>query len=360
MSSVPPNDKSDELRLTGAIRQCGVKRFSRQGALLRIDHSLEKNGKLEWTAIVFEVKPQGFYATLQDFKEKCYRSKVPRQVTQQIMAALSQGDDYYENALRYYDGENNQSILGNAIKIRDFFEDGNDSQQQQQQGQETSHIDGDEQEEDSDIPLPPSPPQEPESDSDYPDDNKGLDLLTVSQLLQLDRPQPVRVIGLVDVIRTRFDLVKQIVLRCSNADCPNRNRREIRTLKVGMFSVYDLPFIFPDGREALDLFCRCSQCHQPRRVEAGNGRFQSARIVELRNVEIYASNNNSTTTSSNPNNTEHPDRLMILVSGKHAKDIGFSEEVEMIGELQIMPSSVIEARRSTTGRHPNPRYMFAG
>ena len=51
--------------------------------------------------------------------------------------------------------------------------------------------------------------QEPESDSDYPDDNGGLDLLTVSQLLQLDRPQPVRVIGLVDVIRIRFDLVNK-------------------------------------------------------------------------------------------------------------------------------------------------------
>ena len=74
---------------------------------------------------------------------------------------------------------------------------------------------------------------------------------------------------------------------------------------------------------------------------------------------MLVTNSNSTTASSNPNNTEHLDRLMVLVSGKHAKDIGFSEEVEMIGELQIMPSSVIEARRSTTGRNPNPRYMFA-
>jgi DNA replicative helicase MCM subunit Mcm2 (Cdc46/Mcm family) len=68
----------------------------------------------------------------------------------------------------------------------------------------------------------------------------------------------------------------------------------------------------------------------------------------LRNVETYASNSN--TNSSNPNNTEQLDRLMVLVSGRHAKDVGFSEEVEMIGELQIMPSSVIEARRGVTGR----------
>ena len=68
-------------------------------------------------------------------------------------------------------------------------------------------------------------------------------------------------------------------------------------------------------------------------------------------IVIIAHNNN------NSNNTEDLDRLMVLVSGKHAQNIGFSEEVEMIGELQIMPSSVIEARRSVTGR--NRGYMFA-
>jgi len=119
-----------------------------------------------------------------------------------------------------------------------------------------------------------------------------------------------------------------------------------------MFSVFDLPFVFPDGREALDIFCRCSSCHQPRRVEAGQGRYQSARIIELRNVAASASNNNT-----NPNNTEHLDRLMVLVFGKHAQNIGFSEEAEMIGELQIMPSSVIEARRGT-GSGRNPGYIF--
>jgi hypothetical protein len=106
------------------------------------------------------------------------------------------------------------------------------------------------------------------------------------------------------------------VLTCTTDKCPNRGKRETRTLKVGMFSVYDLPFVFPDGREALDMFCRCSSCHQPRRVEAGQGRYQSARIIELRNIAAGVSNN-----SVNPNNTEHLDRLMVLVFGKHAQNI---------------------------------------
>jgi hypothetical protein len=111
------------------MKQCGVERFSRQGKLLRIDYSLEKNGKVDWTTILSEAKPEGFFATLQDFEDSCYKGKVPRQITQQIMAALSPLDyDYYENALRYYDNDNNISILGTAIKIGDFFEDGNDSQ----------------------------------------------------------------------------------------------------------------------------------------------------------------------------------------------------------------------------------------
>ena len=67
MSSAPSNDKPQELRLTGVMKQCGVKRFSRQGNLLRIDYSLEKNGKVDWTTILFEAKPEGFFATLQDF-----------------------------------------------------------------------------------------------------------------------------------------------------------------------------------------------------------------------------------------------------------------------------------------------------
>jgi DNA replicative helicase MCM subunit Mcm2 (Cdc46/Mcm family) len=359
LSSTPSNDKPHELNLTDAMKQCGVKRFSRQGALLRIDHSLEKNGKVEWTAILFKVKPEGFFATLQDFEDSCYRNKVPRQMVQQIMAALSPlDDDYYENALKYYDYDSNTSILGTAIKIGEFFEDENGSRQQQETSPKDSGNERYEQQQQQQDPSPPpSSPPEIESDSDYPDDNGGLDLLTVSQALQLDRPQPVRVIGLVDVIRVRFDLVKQIVLTCTTENCPNRNRRETRTLKVGMFSVYDLPFVFPDGREALDIFCRCSQCHQPRRVEAGQGRYQSARIIELRNVIINTNSSNST--NNNPNNTEHLDRLMVLIFGKHAQDIGFSEEVEMIGELQIMPSSVVEARRSTGSGRNNLGYMFA-
>jgi DNA replicative helicase MCM subunit Mcm2 (Cdc46/Mcm family) len=357
LASETPNNKPDELKITEAIRQCGVKRFSRQGPLLKIDLSVEKNGKPNWSIILFHAKPEGFYATLQDLADSCFKIKIPRERAQQIMAALSMDDGYYENALRYHDSDNNIQILGNAIKIGDFFEDESNGSQQQQD--ETSPIGQDEQQEeeqeDSNAP-PPSPPQEPESDSDYPDDNGGLDLLTVTQTLQLDRPQPVRVIGLVDVIRTRFDLVKQIVLTCTNEDCPNRHRRETRTLKVGIFSVYDLPYVFPDGREALDKFCRCSQCGQLRGVTAGQGIYQSARIIELRNVVISSSGRGS---ANDPNNTDQIDRLMVLVLGKHARDIGFSEEVEMIGELQIMPSSVIEARRSSNPARTNPRYMFA-
>ena len=81
------NNKRVELNITTALKECGVKRFSRQGALLRIDHSLEKNGKLEWKIILFEVKPD-FFATLRDFEDKCYRQKISTQLVQQIMAAL--------------------------------------------------------------------------------------------------------------------------------------------------------------------------------------------------------------------------------------------------------------------------------
>jgi len=121
MPSTPSNDKPQELNLTDAMKQCGVKRFSRQGKLLRIQHSLEKNGKPDWTIILFEAKPEGFFATLQDFEDNCYKKKLPRQITQQIMAALSPlDDDYYENALKYYDNDSNCNILGTAIKIIGF------------------------------------------------------------------------------------------------------------------------------------------------------------------------------------------------------------------------------------------------
>lgn len=302
MSSSQSDDKPLELNLSVALKQCGVKNISRQGALVRINHSLDKNGKPDWTTILFEVKKDGFLATLQDFDRNCQKNKIPRQTVQQIMAALSplDDDDYYVDALKYYDGNKKSSILGTAIKIGDFFEDGNNNNNQlveanppitSDRANDRNHQQHEHGREGDDPGMPtsasppplPTPPQSPEvkSDSDYPGDNDGLDLLTVSEVLQLDRPQPVRVIGLVDVVRTRFDLVKQIVLTCNTDKCPNRNIRETRTLKVGMFSVYDLPYVFPDGREALDIFCRCILCRQPRRVEAGQGRYQWARIGEI-------------------------------------------------------------------------------
>ena len=70
MSASPTNDKPYELDLTDAIRQCGVNSISRQGPLVRISHSLEKNGKITWTTILFEVKPDGFFATLQNFEHQ--------------------------------------------------------------------------------------------------------------------------------------------------------------------------------------------------------------------------------------------------------------------------------------------------
>ena len=263
-------------------------------------------------------------------------------------------DEYYVNALKYNEGDNRSGVLGTAIKIGGFFEDGNDSQQDTYTSAMGPVARDGGQEKNLSSPPPPSN-QEADSDPDYPNDNGGLELRTVMVVLHLDRPQPIRLLGLVDVIRTRFDLIKQIVLTCTTDKCPNRSKREVRTLKVGMFSVYDLPFVFPGGREALDLFCRCSMCRQPRRVEAGHGRYQSARIIEFRNVT--PSTTGSVNGNSGPNNTDQVDRLMVLVLGKHAQDIGFSEEVEMIGELQIMPSSVIEARRGS-GSARNPAYIF--
>ena len=39
------------------------------------NHSLEKNGKVDWTVILFEVKPEGFFATLQDFEDKLLQTE---------------------------------------------------------------------------------------------------------------------------------------------------------------------------------------------------------------------------------------------------------------------------------------------
>src|SRR5215207_6460514 len=134
MSSTPSENKPQELKLTDALKRSGVKSISRQGALVRISHSLEKNGKVNWTTILFEVDPDGFFATLQNFEHSCQKSKVPGQIIQQIMARLSSlDDDYYANALKYNGEDNKSGILGTSIKIGGFFEDGNDSQQESSQ-----------------------------------------------------------------------------------------------------------------------------------------------------------------------------------------------------------------------------------
>lgn len=106
MSSSHSVNEPFDIDLTEALKQSGVKRFSRQGALLRIDHSIAKNGKVDWTVILFEAKREGSYATLQDFERNCQKNRIPRQTVQQIMVALSSvDDDRYFNAMKYYDDE---------------------------------------------------------------------------------------------------------------------------------------------------------------------------------------------------------------------------------------------------------------
>ena len=73
------------------------------------------------------------------------------------------------------------------------------------------------------------------------------------------------------------------------------------------------------------------------------GRYQAAMVIELKHVDIGT---DSLAATTEVNDTTQIERLTVLISGKHTLNVRFGEEVEIVGGLQILPSSIIAARRS--------------
>ena len=81
----------------------------------------------------------------------------------------------------------------------------------------------------------------------------------------------------------------------------------------------------------------CPRCHAIRDVRPDNQVFENAKIIELKNLEMHSKITNTNTTLS----LEH---MKVFVAGKHTLSVGFSEEVEIIGDMYVVSPAWTSSR----------------
>ena len=348
---VPPlnGDRGRRLRITSTLENCGVIQFYKEGVRMAMLHHMNGNGDHK-TVILFSLHKDGsgpedgFGGTLKEFEKVATRRRIDLLVIQKIMVELST-NPYYVDVLQYHeedDAENRQGI-GIPITTGDFFIDDNEAKQEREQEQDPKAAEIAEQE--------------------YNDE--GLGLLTIEQSLKLDKPQRLRIIGQIQRAKGMFDLIKQISVTCDNNKCTNANKfREKRfNLKSGLFSMGDFPYVFPGGPEEAEKFLKCQYCQKFMIVTPTNNRFQNARMIELEHIDVKKDGMTAILNSSN-SGMRHIDTLSVRISGIHTQKIRQGEQIEMIGELLIVPHGVNSATRQTMQsgirrRNNNDEVVFA-
>ena len=322
---VPPlnGDRGRRLKITPALDNCGVVQLYKEGIRMQLQlHS--KND----TIVIFNLHKDGLLATLQEFEKVANRKHIDLLTIQAIMTELST-NPYYIQALQYNEVDDASVREGIGIpstNTGDFFIDDNTSNQERKREQDPNAADVAEQE--------------------YNDE--GLSLLTIDDTLKLDKSQRVRIIGQIQKTKYMFDLIKQISVTCDNQKCKHTNKFRDKkfNLKSGLYSMGDFPYVYPGGPVEAENFLKCQFCKKFMIVTPTQNRFQNARMIELEHVDIEGDRITAALNSTS-SGMKHIDTLEVRISGIHTQKIRQGEQVEMIGELLIVPSSVNSATRQT-------------
>jgi hypothetical protein len=335
MSSSWAAGKRVDIDINDSLENCGVTKFSREQIKVWMEIKPSAAEKPQWflsidgknlpAIIIFEVQKDGFYATLEDFERKA-RKKIHKTSIERIKAVLS-SDKYYGKVLSFYnvtDDQKQKDVTATPeIAVGGYL--GEEDEKQRQSGQEQAEHEMEEAYASS------------VSDPDY--DDEGLPLLSVSRAIRKD-PGRYRVSGIIDTIRPPFSMLKQVFFICHNEkeNCPRRGiaYREVKNLDTPIFSEQELYMAFDGGEAELAQHRMCPTCRQWREVAASPVHFETAKIVEIKNLE----NGGGST-----NDSRHLEHLTALVFGKHTLSIGLGEEVEIIGDTYALPSEVFSSRR---------------
>jgi DNA replicative helicase MCM subunit Mcm2 (Cdc46/Mcm family) len=343
MSSSWAAGKRVDIDINDSLENCGVTKFSREqikvwmeikppAAAEKSQWFLSIDGKNLPAIIIFEVQKNGFYATLEDFERKA-KKKIHKTTIERIKAVLS-SDEYYWKVLSFYNVADDDQKEKDATTTPEIAVSGGylgeEDEKQRQAAQEQAEREMEEAYASS------------ASDPDYEDE--GLPLLTVSRVIRKD-PGRYRVTGIIDTIRPPFSMLKQVFFICHNEkmNCPRRGiaYREVKNLDTPIFSEQELFMAFDGGEAELAQHRMCPVCRQWREVAASPLHFETAKIVEIKNLENGG---------GGTNDSRHLEHLTALVFGKHTLSIGLGEEVEIIGDTYALPSEVFSSRRGNRSR----------
>jgi hypothetical protein len=160
------------------------------------------------------------------------------------------------------------------------------------------------------------------------------------------------VYGVIDTVRPLFKLPTRVYFVCQNPECRRRGISQLYMLTTPIFFMEDLPIAFEGGRPEYERYLMCPVCRQNRQVIADNRHYANAKLIELRNP------NTGTISLISVNSTLNMEQLTVIVFNKHTYSIGLGEEVEIVGNMHVLPSSMAFARfgnNSRGGGHGNIR-----
>jgi DNA replicative helicase MCM subunit Mcm2 (Cdc46/Mcm family) len=319
--------------ISDSLRHANVTILQKTG--LDVSIQIQRPNEEKPIAILFKIKKEeeGGFAngTIKEFQKAADRRNIDVMTQQAIIGVLSTNKDYLEGLqYRREDDPELREGIGIPVNTGSFFIDDTAAERESARDRDPLALEVGEQEY-----------------NDAPE-TKELPLLTIDEVLNLDKPQRVRLIAEVYLIMNRFDLIKQIVINCDNKNCKDRNKHERYNLKNGLYNMADFPYVFPGGPAAAEQFMKCRTCGKFMIATPTQNRYQPARMIELKHVDIKSKDNDVTTiTPVSRSDVRNIDTLRTRVSGIYASNMNYGEVVEMIGELLIVPAGVESATRQT-------------
>jgi len=314
------------------LQQLGITRMARENQKFTILYEITNStGQPDPILIYFDVKQQ-LSDTLEEFQKKASKNlslRLKPELIQKTVLELSR-DAYCRRILTYFDMDR----IGDSGDDDDDPSNINNNDNSPQIGEPKRNNDilSDQQEQAYACSV---------SDPDFTDE--GLSLIRVSTAIRED-DGPKRVYGVIDTVRPLFKLPTRVYFACQNTDCRRRGISQLYTLSTPIFFMEDLPIAFEGGRSEYERYLVCPVCRQNRQVTADNRHYANAKIIELRN------SNTGTISLSSVNSTLNMEQLTVIVFNEKTFAIGLGEEVEIVGNMYVLPSSMAFARFGNNSR----------
>ena len=338
-----------DIEVSKELRQCGVTKLGRENTTIFIEFQSQAHDRQEIIRmVIFDLKPEGFFASIEDFDRKARggwgpnrRIPLPNDIIEKTKAALA-NSPYYPKAFEYYERDTiteeqpkeGKALLSVGEPAGDAEIAANEEEQRKREEAYASAIS--------------------DSDFDTVKKNERLTPISVSNAIRKD-PGRYCVYGIIDTVRSPFKLMTEAGFVCNNRKCTSYGNPKWQILDVPIFSLNDMPIAFKAERDAngvvkrtgqqryLDLL-NCPYCHGSRYERPSFRHFDNAKIIEIKRIERITKV--STITA---NNTLNMERLTVLVVGNHTWNVGLGEEVEIIGDLYVLGAWTSSSRFGTGG-----------